>query len=55
MTPDQARKAAREDLAKQQAAETNPSMRDQAATTLEGYLKNVDTLLKQLTTYAHVT
>jgi hypothetical protein len=55
MTPDQARKAAREDLAKQQAAETNPSMRDQAATTLADYLKNVDALLNQLTQYAHVT
>jgi hypothetical protein len=55
MTPDQARKAAREDLAKQQAAETNPSMRDKANTTLEGYLKNVDALLNQLTQYAHVT
>jgi len=55
MTPDQARKAAREDLAKQQAAENDPSMRDQAATHLAGYLKNVDALLNQLTQYAHVT
>ena len=55
MTPDQARKAAREDLAKQQAAENDPSMRDKANTTLEGYLKNVDALLNQLTQYAHVT
>jgi hypothetical protein len=55
MTPDQARKAAREDLAKQQAAENDPSMRDKANTMLEEYLKNVDALLNQLTQYAHVT
>jgi hypothetical protein len=55
MTPDQAREAARRDLAKQQAQKENPSDREKASTDLAGYLKNVDALLNQLTQYAHVT
>lgn len=55
MTPDQAREAARRDLAKQQAQKENPSDREKAASDLAGYLQKVDTLLTQLTQYAHVT
>lgn len=55
MTPDQARETARRDLAKQQAQKENPSDREKAANDLKGYLEKVDSLLTQLTQYAHVT